>query len=235
MKNITKNRLDMYKTVLSVIKEHEPIWTNVQMMVQCVNKLETGISELDSKSVIQDSIILGVAKMRKEKFLSLCEELICVQDALWMFANATNNFELAARHKTSISVLKVMSGNVRMIKMVIVEQDLASYGSQLESFGVSAEKIASVLNSIESYRAIHNTYSEKRVNRKTRGAELETLSVKLNSILRNELDRLVKMFKSSYPSFVSEYFNARNVIHLKGKKNNKDSSLPGHDDSGGME
>lgn len=222
----------MYKTVLAVIRDHEPIWTNVQMMVQCVNKLETGINELSANATIQDTIILGVAKMRKEKYLTLCDELIGVEDALWMFGNATNNFELAARHKQTFTELRTLSCNARLVKMSITEQDLAIYGSELGSFGVSEEKIASMLLSFEAYRSIHNTYSEKRVNRKTRGAEVETLSVEINSMLRNELDRLIRMYKSYYPSFVFEYFNARTIVHLKGKKHNKGSASPDLDESG---
>jgi hypothetical protein len=219
MKNSTKNRMGMYKAVLQVIQEHEPVWAGVPKLVSDVEKLEQGIIFLENRIMLQSSITIGVAKMRQEKFGALSKKIIAVQDALWIYGTASNNVELAARHKYSPSKTEKLSAADRLVRMDIVLSDLSIYGIALGEYGITPDTIATVIGLMEEYHTISGNPRKSMIDRKTISAAIDAKTSEITFLLRDELDRLIRMFAVSEPNFVKSYFNARMVVDQKGKKN----------------
>lgn len=228
MKTKIKNRIDMYESVLSVLKNNQAIWGNTGMIVSKVEQLEEGLILLHANAAIQDSVTLGIAQLRKERWNELAKTIISIQDALWVYGNGTNNFELMARHKLAPSVTVKLSASARLIRIDVITTDLETYGSFLVDYGISAETIQQFHDGVTVYRDATTSPRTAIIERKSVRLEIENKSNELNSLLRNELDRMIRPFSASHPSFVIGYFNARQVVHLKGKRYNK--SGPSHGD-----
>ncbi len=211
--------MGMYKAVLTVIQEHEPVWAGVPKLVSDIEKLEQGIIFLENRAMLQSSITIGVAKMRQEKFGTLSKKMIAVQDALWIYGSASNNVELAARHKYSPSKTEKLSAAERLVRMDIVLSDLSIYGIALGEYGITQITIDTTIALMEEYRSIAGNPRKSVIDRKTISAAIDSKSSELNFLLRDELDRFIRMFNVSEPNFVKSYFNARLVVDQKGKKN----------------
>lgn len=218
MKTSAKNKLGMYKAVLLVVQEHAPVWAGVPKLVSDVEKLEQGIIFLKNRAMLQSSITIGVAKMRKEKFVALSKKMIAVQDALWIYGIASNNVELAARHKYSPSKTESLSATDRLVRMDIVLSDLSIYGIALGDYGIPTEAINTIIGLMEDYHSISSSPRKSVIDRKTIGAEIDAKMIEVNSLLRDELDRFVRMFSLTNPNFVHSYFNARLIVDQSARR-----------------
>jgi hypothetical protein len=212
------------------MQNNSAIWQNTAMIVERVNQLEDGLQQLHVKAALQNSITTGVSAMRKAKYAQLAKNLITVQDALWVYATGTNNFELAARNRMAPSTIKGLSIGSRLIRMDVIESDMTTYGAFLTDYGVSAELLTTLTAQIADYRSIAYNPRQAIIDRKTISYEIDQLSTSLSRLLRDDLDRMVRMFSGTYPLFVVTYFNARLLVNLNGKTPRlTDSSEPEND------
>lgn len=230
MKKLTHNRIDMYTAVLSVMQQNAPIWQNTAMIVERVNQLEDGLHQLRIKAALQNSITTGVSAMRKARYEQLAKTMITVQDALWVYATSANNFELAARNRMAPSTILGLSTAERLIRMDVLESDLANFGSFLSEFGITTDIVTTLGTQIADYRAIAFNPRQAILERKTISFEIDQLSNTLSRLLREDLDRMIRMFSGNHPVFVVAYFNARLLVNLNGKTQKKaDDSTPEND------
>lgn len=232
MKTKIKNRIDMYESVLSVLRNNQAIWESTSMIVSRVDRLEEGLIGLHAKSALQSSVTLGVAQMRNARWNDLAKKIISIQDALWIYGNGTNNYDLVARHKFAPSVTFKLSANARAIRIDIVTSDLENYGSFLADYGVTTEMIQQFHDSVAVYRDMTITPRSAIVERKTVRLEIESKSIELNNLLRNDLDRMIRRFSASHPSFVVTYFNARQVVNMRGRRQHRSGPSTGDPDIG---
>jgi len=100
-----------------------------------------------------------------------------------------------------------------------VLSDLSIYGIALGEYGITQITIDTTIALMEEYRSIAGNPRKSVIDRKTISAAIDAKSSELTFLLRNELDRFIRMFTVSEPNFVKSYFHARLVVDQKGKKN----------------
>lgn len=215
----------MYDSVREIIRQHETVWSGVPKFVSAVNQFESELDALKSKAVIHNSITLGVSKNKAELFLDLSERILMLQNALWVYAIATNNFELAARHKTTISEIRNLGSSRRLLHIEQIENDLSAHESALAEFGISNENVSEFVLAVNNYRLASNQPRMAVIERKLLTQSLIEHSGNIDKTLRFTLDKLMFLFKNSAPDFVNLYKNARKVIHYGGRSNSS-SKLP---------
>lgn len=223
MKTNVKNRIDMYKAVLSVLNENHAIWENTTIVGVNVNKLSQGLSLLEAKAAMHNSITLGVAQERKAKYEALLETMVIMQDALWIYGNVSNNHSLMARNKLTPKQTANLNISLRLVRVDTLAADVESYGTLLVDYGVTPEMIIALNEKIAAYRAIATNPRLAIIDRKSIGVEIDQKTAELGALLRNELDRSVRMFYKTHPNFVVSYFSARDIVNLNGKKGNKNA------------
>jgi hypothetical protein len=234
MKTITKNKINMYESVLVILKQHESDWSGVPIYVETVAEFEAALNELKNKAVVQNNITLGVAQNKKEQYKKLCESMEVIENALWVYATATNHYELAARHKISSSVVQKMGSVVRLIHLEKVMQDCEEHASELIAYGITASFIEEFVVKAEIYAITSNQPRLVTVTRKMLTSDLIERTLVLDRILRFKLDKLIVIFKTSAPEFGILYQNARLVMNYKGHHNTKTEKPPTEPDDGGI-
>lgn len=215
----------MYESVREIIRQHETVWTGVPKFVSAVAHFESELETLKNKAVGQNSVILGVSNNKSALFAELTGKIVAIQNALWVYANSSNNFELMARHKTSISDLKKMNNGAKLIHLEWIGKDLEEYAGALVEFGISAENVLEFTNLSENYRLASTQPRMAIIERKLLTKKLEEHSGNLDFILRFILDKLMVLFKIDAPDFVYSYMSARKVINY-GTRHNSTSELP---------
>lgn len=221
MNRKVNNRIDMIKAVVSVLNENQAIWVNTPKVVTSVNQLVEGLNFLQEKAALHNSITLGVTRDRKEKYAALAKTMISVQDALWIYGNSTNNFNLVGRNKVVPSTTFNLSLKSRLVRIEVIMKDVETYGAFLADYGVTQEMLGLLNDQIAAYLSIEINPRLAIIERKTTGIEIEQKVNELNKLLKNDLDRMIRIFSTSYPSFVVAYFTARVVIHGHGKTKSK--------------
>lgn len=221
MKRIVNNRIDMIKAVVSVLNENQAIWVNTPKVGTSVNQLVEGLSILQEKTALHNSITLGVTRDRKEKYAALAKTMISVQDTLWIYGNSTNNFSLVDRNKIVPSTTFNLSLKSRLVRIKMLMKDVETYGTFLADYGVTQEMLGLLNDQIAAYHSIQINPRLVIIDRKMIGFEIEHKVNELYKLLKNDLDRMIRIFSTSHPSFVVAYFTARVVVHGHGKTKTK--------------
>lgn len=215
----------MYDAVRVIIRQNETVWSGVPKFVSAVNQFESELDALKNKALIHTSITLGVSKNKAELYVRLTEKMLMLQNALWIHAIATNNFELAARHKTTISEIRKLGGSSRLIHIDRIEKDLLVYAGALVEFGISGEILEEFVLAVKDYELSSILPRMAVIEKKSITKSLLDHSKHIDTILRFTVDKMMPLFKNTTPEFVSLYKNARKVIHY-GRRHNSPNELP---------
>lgn len=216
MKTQLRNKINMYESVRTILEQYEPIWSGTPKFASAVQEFNQELESIRQKSVSHQSVVLGVAASRKSRYISLVEDLNIVTNALFVFATASNNYELATRNKFAVSSIKFLSASARLILIDQILVDLETYGAELEEYGITATYRDSFLEKVENYRSISNSPRMKMIERKGLTHDLDEHSSKINDILKLKMDKLIIQFKTTEPGFVQAYSNARLIVDLRG-------------------
>jgi hypothetical protein len=224
----------MYKAVLSIVRQHETIWSGTPMIVDSVNRLENSLISLKEKESVQGSVTLGVSQARNEFFEKVAEKMIILNDALWVYAKATNQFELQARNSHSPSRIKTLSNTARLVQMDVLLKDLENHEAALSYYGVTPDSIANFVAMVNEYQLISLNPRMSVVSRKSITEEISKGISEIHGIVQM-LDRLIRSLAEQDPKFVLDYFNARIVIGTNGKRYPKKGSTPNDPNDGSVE
>lgn len=219
-----KNRLNMYRTVLSVMREYEPLWASSPLLPDVVNRLEAGVQNIEANFLLNATAVQGVYARKNAAFAEIAEEMIQLHDTLWIYAYANNLFDLIERNKVAPSVVRRLNNSSRLMKMEALINDLDNHSSSLESFGITTERIESFRSKVMAYRVIESDPRKAVADRKAKGAELERYSREIGVMIREELDRLVRQYAATQPMFVLTYFNARIIVDQNTRRNRSNGS-----------
>ena len=103
----------------------------------------------------------------------------------------------------------------------------------LADYGITAQMLADLQDLIDRYSADTPKPRSAISSRKTTTANLAALFDQTDRILKERMDKIVVLFRSSQPVFVETYENARRIIdpattttQLKGKVTDKSDSSP---------
>lgn len=229
-------KVNMYVAVLEICKKHEVEWSAIPKMVSAVEGLEQSVNEINALALLQSGNSVIVSSYKAQKLEELFAALMEVHGAFKALASETNDPGLFLKHKFVLSKLKrLYSANLKM-HCAQVAEDLIAAGNVLEPYGLSNARIGEILLVIEESTVLISKPRIAIVERKTTTKSLSSKAAAIDTIIKEQLDNLVRLQKRSFPEFFDEYFNARQLIHFRGKKANGDdpviNSTPTEPDDG---
>lgn len=214
MKKRTTNKLVMFQSVRTVLNDYQSEWQGLPVFVQVVSELDSKTTSLRSLLTQQMSLTTGVTESKNQRILLLREELLLMQRALYLLGKATNNVLLKARNKqtkTELFSLNIAQLTVRCNEMKI---DLENEGANLAAYGIQPTAVTAILDEINQLNEVQNSSRIAVLKRKSVTTEILETERSLSSLLKDELDTLVLVFKRSNAAFYQAYMNARSVPQI---------------------
>jgi hypothetical protein len=116
MTNREMNFLEMAVTVLAVLKNNLLKFTGITALGNFVTDLETGITQVRSRSLAFDNAAKGKTSAKSSAEEELMKVLLPVKGALYAFSSKNKNHELIAVAKISENELRKMRQSDMMEK-----------------------------------------------------------------------------------------------------------------------
>lgn len=195
-----------------------------------VNELDSNLSLLRDQLTQQNSITQGVTAAKNQRIMALREEVVVLQRALYLHGKASNNSLLQARNALSKTKLYLLNIAELMVRCNALKSDLETYGPNLGDYGIQTSAIAAVISEIDALNEVQNSARIAILKRKSVTSEIEATERKLNSLLKEELDTLVLVYKRSNEAFYQAYYNARSVPQTNKPDNVRDGENNERDD-----
>lgn len=205
-------RLNMYRVVEALCLDNAATLALMPALQATFATFSTKITAIVTTVQQQDKILLGLAANKKEIKKNLARLATDIAGAISAYAAATNNLELkSAVHYTHSDLLNSRDDLLAPRCRNIYDRAMAN-AAALANYGLSATLLSVFHDTIDDY---FNTVPKPRSASSLR--QLYTSNIKIlvketSLLLREQMDKLVALFKNTHPDFVRSYKNAR-VLH----------------------
>jgi hypothetical protein len=212
------NTTGMGATVAAYMNKNNTIWTGTKAVVDTMAQLNGALGTVSQTAQDQETPIVGEEDKKVLVRHDLEDEIMRVAGALGSLAAKTNNALLAGQTELTLAQLDKMdadtleeTGNrisglataslAGLADYNILQADLTAFGQMISNF--------------HDAKTGPRTAVAKRAS-KTKALPGGVKSVK--SILRNQLDKEMLLFKKNQPDFYAGYLSARVIVDRGSRK-----------------
>lgn len=218
-----ENYLSMGKTTVSVLDKNVGIWQGNIAFTNLVNKVKADLLLVDQAQQGSGKVSTG-ATIDKEEAGDLAIDIaVRLAGVGQAYARENNNNQLHDQLRVSRTGLDGLPDNILGASLRLLYKNLNDNAAALVDYGITPDILAEFEAAIVRFEDVNTTPRVIIAERKGHNASIPSLLRKLRSHFYN-LDRLIKLWETSEPKFVSDYQNARIVIDLgtrhKGDDNN---------------
>lgn len=206
------NRVTMFKTVTAFLDENNSVWTAMAPLAAAVQLLKDKIIAIDDTAQKQETPTTGAAVDKSTARDALEDVLFLTCEALGVLGTTNADNELVALTTLTPSTLHTLRDEELVNRATNVLDKANTRTTDLATLQVTAANITELSEALEDFKA---TKAKPRTVVAGRAAETETLPGLIrdaSEILRNQIDRMVNLFRRSHPKFVSGYRSARVTV-----------------------
>lgn len=213
MRNYVKNKLRMYRAVRQVVQKYNSSWTGLVAFENAVNQFAQKVTELENLTYQKTKSLMGVTSKRDAHRIKTGELALQVANAIYAYASSIENDELKAKMHYTPSAMKY-SPNMRFISAVEGILNKAKLmASDLVPFGIDQDKIDDLELAYLEMVEILNLPRQAVVSRKVIGEKIDNVITDLDTVLKDQLDRLIVLLKEDELDFVLTYEGARTIVN----------------------
>jgi hypothetical protein len=207
-----KNRAEMFDAVKAYLDANTSIWSLVPIIGYLVNLFNDLIVEITSHKEAQNSARVFIHKNKKEQKRFVADKADILNDALYAFASIEEDAVLESKADKSFSDLyKLTNDNfVTVINETITLLD--GKVADLADYGVNKNQIKDLKNSFDNFLDLNGKPRQFRISSVVATATLEELFQQSHDLLIKKLDKVMKRFKNTNPTFYKGYLSARVIV-----------------------
>jgi hypothetical protein len=210
--NNQKNVLAMIFAVLSLCDARTAITALVAAFAGTLEDLRTAANDIVAVAKKKVGATMGVISIREEAEDVLLDLLVSASSSL--FAYASKNKQTALKDQVAIKrwrLARLPDVEFRLKVESIIELATAN-ASNIVAFGTDAAAITKLQTAYAAYKKAAAAVPEGQSTRSGSVENLKDLFLEADTVLKEQLDKLVENIQTSQPVFYKEYRTAR-VIH----------------------
>lgn len=214
MNTMQNNRIRMFKATNVVLEENEAAWTSMAPFATAVQKFKDKIAAIDLTAQRQETATAGATLDRTSVRDTLEDVLFLASEALGVLAHAANDNQLRALTDLRPSALQRMSDEELANLAHSIVGQTTGRTADLAALQVSAANLTELNQALADFEESKSAPRAAIANRMAHTESLAEQIRETNSILRDELDRMVNLFRRSHPDFLAAYRGARVIVDL---------------------
>jgi hypothetical protein len=177
--------------------------------VSAFNNFKTKVAAVISTTQLTDLALTGLAVTKKTSKQELCALAADIAGVVYAFADATGNATLKAEVDYSLSDLLKMKDSLVAPRCQNIYAKTVENKAALGDYGITNAMLTALQAAITGYTETIPKPRAAVSNRKTLNANIVQLFKEIDSILLNQMDKLIVTFRTANPDFVETYFNVR--------------------------
>jgi Carboxypeptidase regulatory-like domain len=232
--NATQNaKSKMYRATENHCLENNEITKNMPAFVAAFNNFKAIILEIDATTQKTSSVLKGIATDKNASRESLGLKATGIAGMIFAYASATANNTL--KQEVNFSVSRMTRGNED--QFISRCRNIHTKGVEniavLPDYGITNQTLSDLQTAIDEYIAKSPKTRTAKSNRKTMNANLTALFKQADTVLKEQMDKLIVAFRADHPDFVKTYEANRIIVdagstatQLKGKVTGQADGLP---------
>ena len=220
------NRVTMYKTVSAYMGENTSVWSVMPRMVTAVQHLNDNCAAIDVAAQQQETAIMGASQDKAAARTALEDVLFLMCEALGVLGDTENDNNLSALADLSLSKLHQMGAEELTNRATNVLAQATARAQDLVAFNVTPANINELSQKLENFSAAKEQPRTAMANKTVHTGSLASLLSDTSGLLRNEMDRMVNLFRRTNPEFVAGYRAARVIVDRRASRKTKKKTEP---------
>jgi Carboxypeptidase regulatory-like domain len=226
-------KFKMYRATEKHCVDNTEITKNMPAFVAAVTEFKAKIAELNGTTQLRSSVLTGIATDKNAFRQSLGMQASDVAGMIFAFASVSANNTL--KQEVNFSLSKLIQGNEEAF--ISRCQNIHAKGVEnlgaLADYGITQQTLTNLQTAITDYVAKSPQTRTAKSNRKTLTANLSNLFKQADTVLKEQMDKLIVAFRAEHPDFVKTYEANRIIVdaastttQLKGKVTAQADGLP---------
>ena len=206
-------KLTMYRTTEQIQDMNASIVAAVPALVTLITAFKAIIVSILETSELTNVNLSGIAADKGNAKDNLARTASDFADIIAAFASATKNSALKQEVNYSYYKLAKMRDESLAPVCRIIYNRAEENLDALRDYGITTQKLALFDTAINDYAAKSPKTRTAIVNRQAQNANLRELFKQADDILNNQMDGLMKNFRTTHSDFYNAYSAAREVIN----------------------
>jgi hypothetical protein len=208
MEDLLLRKLKMYRNVLDVVNTHKNAWETSEPFKTEVDNLDVNVKDIDEKS----QRLKGSQSVSEEK-KQMCQKMLgaalVVSGTGAAYASQIKDMGLKAKFNFTKSELS--KGNEKEVYNRCINISLAAEPilDKLLAFNMPADQLTLLNQAASAFDKLISAPREVRKADKSTKEEMKAVYDECDTLLDERLDKMMLIYKKSYPDFFIEYTNAR--------------------------
>lgn len=205
-------KFNMYRATETHIADNATIIAANPAFQTAFNKFKTNNVAISGTAQQKSGALTGIAVDKTNFRETLCQTAAKIAGYIYAYASANNNNTL--KNEMNLPVTKIR--RARDEELAPRCQNIHDRGvellTELADFGVTAPILANLQTAITNYAAEIPKPRTALSGRKTVTANLAAIFRENDDILKNQMDKLIEIFREDNPDFVQTYESNRIII-----------------------
>jgi len=220
-----ENKFSMYLASEDILDANNATWAGTPAFVSAKTLYSDVILRIGKARQVQEKETKGVTEDKAQAREAAITKGITIAAATFAFASVTSNNTLKEQVNYSPSDLRLSRDTILVDRLRVIHNAANDYAADLVDFGVQAADLSDLDTLINKYADQVQNPRTAIGERSTATQELEALFVEGDTVLKEQLDKLIEIFKVSAPNFYNQYKSARVIVDL-GRGGSSDPDEP---------
>jgi hypothetical protein len=203
----------MFLAVLGVMQKYQLIWAAMTKIADMVGQLESYTDRIKESSGMQGTPLTGISGGKRRKRMEMMETAFAIAGDLHALATDTGDADLQAKTDLQLNVVR-LGEQVVGARCEDIHTLAVTNAAALAPYGTDAAAIAALNTAMDEFTTLLTAPRQAVVGRKEVTSDIAEDEDAADELLKKQLDRSMRKFKTTEPSFFGEYTSARMIIDL---------------------
>ena len=229
MNDRLENKRTMYKAVTDLLDANTTKTAAIPALATALNSFKDLVDSISEKNQLKDTAASGKTALKTQLANDLIAVTVPVASALFALGSSNNDPRLKELGDVRKSDLQNLRDTELTDKVTIIKNLADANAAALAAYGVLPAEIAAIYTKSIAY---DNSLGDKESSFSTKssaGSVMSGIFKQADTILTDQLDRMMEKFNSSDQQFYLEYKSAREIKDLGHRFDEDDPTPPPSD------
>lgn len=221
-----ENKFSMYLATQAVLDNNNAVWAGTPAFVTAKGALDDAISGISKARQTQEKQTKGVTEDKSVAKEAAITKAVSVAAGTFAYASVTGNNTLKEQVNYSPTELRQSRDTILADRLRVIFNAASDNAAALVDYGIQAGDLTDLDALITAYEDVLEAPRTAIGERANATSELESLFDTADTILKEQLDKLVEIFKASALEFYNQYKSARVIVDLGRRSADSDEPTP---------
>jgi len=212
MNKINESKLNMYDAVIAFCNANPVIVSSVPAFQAAFASFHATVNDIHLTIQAEASVITGITAEKSQHKAALCGHAVKLASCLYAFAATSGNQELKAQSSFTPHAIGRIKDGLLVPTCANIRDAAAANLTALADYGITPATIAHLQDAMDAFAAKLAAPRNDLSRRSACRASLKLLFGKADGIMKDQMDKIAALFRSTNKDFYDAYKNNRVII-----------------------